>query len=1599
MAPGSPELRLNVSFDIDYFKRVALQGLADATSKTTLDIGVQFNRDDITKEMVSLGRQLGLRKYRVDFEIKNIETALAHVKTLSTALDALNKKTSEVKAPSRPSIAAAPSSGGTIAKSRFDSPVISTGEVAAIYKAAADASLVEFNKAIVGNKREMAAELSAVAKDSIAGLVNALAAGKGEVGNAFANLGAEGLKRIKDRLGIESPSKEMEQIGKWAGKGYELGFVKSLEEANLAAAAVIGKSLRKMDGMVAARQRASRQFAPGEDVNQTKIAQLEKQLQSLQKTRDAIINSANKGGLSPESVDALVEAFKRVNAQITRTESLISKFQSKAPNIPFERLQQRLGTALGRREQLQTAAQIPQLRAAAGTYTEGSLQNINKLLQSAQLLAAGLAPNTEEWGRAQSEIARLNHELRRSGELANKIQMQHDLGAFNPGSLAHLEAKLQLLKNIARDIAPDDSKWKEINQKIQQTERSVEKLTRKPLSARDRMGAAGGAFLYGGGLGGGVGSAALGVAGGLVGGVPGAFAGAAAGQLLDNTLAGTAAMAKQYSELQKMQRGLAVASIDAKDFAEAQSLIALMSQKLLMPLADTTKYYAQLRINTKQYNLSAKDTSEILEGTVSAVRATGGSLEDVDGAMRAVVQIFSKGGVQAEELRGQLGERFPGAVVKFAQANKLTFEELQKRLEAGTVGIAEFVAFSKKNFTDYAEFSKQLATAPEYAGDRLKIALEKLQLAIGGVFAPAGAQIQDFTTAAIQDITNFVTKNKVSLGKMAQDFATVFGGIATVVGESAKFIMNVLGPVFDFIASIIREIRIATGVADAASSKVEMTKQAGIMRKNKAAADRYNRLQEKLRTGTATGEEFATSILSTPGQSEALAYKNASNRYKQAAKQFKDAGGNAALQPPGQLKNLVFGGAGANMSLTRDPKDEAAKGAEAFAKLQDDLARTYNDAEIARIKQRYELRKQLAQDQLDMEEYGANRLQKQNLSLIKGLINAEIARTETVQNAQLEVQKQSGKVAGGAGGGMAGLTQYITGDPNQKGYQADHGTIKNYHDHLAFATRKAAEDAYKRLVAEGIKVTEFKGYGKGVTGPHSGPGSLHHQGLAFDVPGYQWGGSGAIGAKEYAGSARVRQALGMGGQVGAGPRRAIKGNEKRDVMAEANTAIATGVAQQAALDASIIKSSSIMKEFARYAAEAYNVPELQLSNDLLKRRNDLTEQGMSPETIDYQIRLYEIEQQRSHLAVFLQDLAKRGIITEADRVRGLAFLKDELIGVTQEEKKKNDETLRGQAIAQMDTLNKRLEMARALTPEAEMRVRIKQANPGKGQGTLDSLFQTEQTIVKTEELKAKMQGVASTIGDAFSTAFQGIINGSMSAQDALAGMFQSIGQSFVKMAMDMIAQQITMITLGFIMKALGLIGGIASAGNAAGAAAFSPGNAAGFDAIPGQAFSMPQLSGTMIDGSGFGAAAFAGPLAGGFAKGGAFSSGMRRFATGGIVNGPTLFPFADGGAMQMGLMGEAGPEAIMPLQRGADGALGVRAAMGGNGMGGSSSPILNMSFETSTINGVEYVSRDQLEAAMMQTRRQASSDGAKRGMAMTLDKIQQSPQTRRRIGM
>ena len=93
---------------------------------------------------------------------------------------------------------------------------------------------------------------------------------------------------------------------------------------------------------------------------------------------------------------------------------------------------------------------------------------------------------------------------------------------------------------------------------------------------------------------------------------------------------------------------------------------------------------------------------------------------------------------------------------------------------------------------------------------------------------------------------------------------------------------------------------------------------------------------------------------------------------------------------------------------------------------------------------------------------------------------------------------------------------------------------------------------------------------------------------------------------------------------------------------------------------------------------------------------------------------------------------------------------------------------------------------------------------------------------------------------------------------------------------------------------------------------------------------------------------------GAFAKGGAFTNGrVMPFAQGGIVSSPTAFGMQGG----TGLMGEAGPEAIMPLARGADGRLGVRTGGGGGAVN------VTMNISTPDVAGFQR-SQSQIAAEM-----------------------------------
>ncbi len=224
-----------------------------------------------------------------------------------------------------------------------------------------------------------------------------------------------------------------------------------------------------------------------------------------------------------------------------------------------------------------------------------------------------------------------------------------------------------------------------------------------------------------------------------------------------------------------------------------------------------------------------------------------------------------------------------------------------------------------------------------------------------------------------------------------------------------------------------------------------------------------------------------------------------------------------------------------------------------------------------------------------------------------------------------------------------------------------------------------------------------------------------------------------------------------------------------------------------------------------------------------------------------------------------------------------------------------------------------------------------------------------------QDLETRAISVAQGIGDAIANSLvggiQGLIAGTQNAKEVFANFLQSIGQVLAQEGTKMIA---TYIAIGIARLFAGLGGGDSFGGKTEGLGAKVFGS-----------------SSPSFGGSAFGASA-------------------------------GTFGLANGGPVSVGqpyVVGERGPELFLPNTGGnVMSNNDLRSAMGSSSAA-AGAPVLNMSFQTTSIGGVEYVSRDQLEQAMAATRRQAASDGAKRGMTMTLDKLQQSPGTRSRVGL
>lgn len=177
------------------------------------------------------------------------------------------------------------------------------------------------------------------------------------------------------------------------------------------------------------------------------------------------------------------------------------------------------------------------------------------------------------------------------------------------------------------------------------------------------------------------------------------------------------------------------------------------SERLGLDLLSSSASMAQLQAAAQETILEGRGAAEIFQSIAEASTALGLSAYQTEGALRAIEQMISKGNVQAEELRGQLGERLPGAFQIAAAAMGVSTEKLNDMLEEGEVLATDLLP----KLAD--ELENRFAEAAVRASDNLRQNINRMVTSFTNLRdAVNDAGIGDALNTSVKALTDFTDK-------------------------------------------------------------------------------------------------------------------------------------------------------------------------------------------------------------------------------------------------------------------------------------------------------------------------------------------------------------------------------------------------------------------------------------------------------------------------------------------------------------------------------------------------------------------------------------------------------------------------------------------------------------------------------------------------------------------------------------------------------------------------------------------------------------------------------------------------------------------------
>ena len=519
-----------------------------------------------------------------------------------------------------------------------------------------------------------------------------------------------------------------------------------------------------------------------------RIGEVQNEIENLDFTTDEYANATKQLiDLQQELKDVLEgtsDAFRKLEREKARTARRAEKLAGVDAATGGAGINPRTGTPMAARDP-SSGVMIAGGSAVAAIPTP--LPELSSLYKTiVQIESSGVNATLDRMGKSYEEVAR---DINAATVASN-------------GSINSLQAQRASWASLRAGLDPTSKAYQDVGREIEKVDRRLEKLNK-----RRRPTFAGAASMLGGiaagGVFGGPEGAIGGAVGGAVGGVAGVAAGAAIGAQVKMLREALGATANYAAELKKLEIALEGVTEVQDKFGNKDVISSLGNyQAGLKAASDVTRdFNIPLDVSTKGITRLAAavigaggnitDAEIVFRNITSAIKATGGGAQDVDSAITAMVQTFSKGKVGAEELYGQLGERLPGAVTKFAEANDMTLPQLQKAFKAGTVGLDELMKFIISLGPEYEKTARRIADSSEDSGARAAVAFQQVRREIGESLQPIGGELQK------------------AFADFALDILPAIKGAASGAGAALKGLMDVTA---GLIANL-KEVLIVAGVA------------------------------------------------------------------------------------------------------------------------------------------------------------------------------------------------------------------------------------------------------------------------------------------------------------------------------------------------------------------------------------------------------------------------------------------------------------------------------------------------------------------------------------------------------------------------------------------------------------------------------------------------------------------------------------------------------------------------------------------------------------------------------------------------------------------